>query len=193
MLLYPPPPGEPIETRFDLAILGETKERREITMGGDSPRSVVQLIDGDRFVEYEQGVPTGRDLRDEIRNHRRYRRLLPDLLDPATPGVSLVAPPGADLDSTLVLEWSAVAAERWQAWFDARTGLPTRIRRITRADGGGHVDEDVLDDPIRVGTRLIPRHVVTWRDGRRVAESWLLDRDETTALDDAWFELPENP
>lgn len=191
MLLYPSPPAAPIEAQFELALRGEWQERREITTTGPTPRTVVQLIDGDRHLELEEGVPTGRDLRDEVASHRRYRRLLADLLQPATPGVTLAAPPGVDHRRTLVLELASAPGERWQAWFDAIEGRPLRIRRLRHDGAGDHVDEDRFVDFVRSGTRLVPRHVVTWRDGRRVMESWLLERDESTPLPDELFALPD--
>jgi hypothetical protein len=190
VLLYPPPPAAPIEATFSLWQRGDAQERREITTTLPAARTVVQVIDGDRFVELEQGVPTGRDLRDEIRVHRRYRTLVRDLIDGRGEAITLAEPPGADLRKTIVLDQSDGRGERWQLWLDAATGLPQRIRRLTRDDSGDHVDEDRLDDWARFGERLLPHHSTTWRDGRRVMESWLLERDETSLLDAALFELP---
>jgi len=190
VLLYPPPPAAPIEATFSLWQRGEAQERREIATTPPTARTVVQVIDGDRWVELEQGVPTGRDLRDEIRVHRRYRTLVRDLIDGRGGAISLAEPPGADPRTTIVLDQAERDGERWQLWIDAATGLPQRIRRLTRDESGDHVDEDRLDDYARFGERLLPRHSMTWRDGRRVMESWLLERDETSSLDDALFELP---
>jgi len=190
VLLHPPPPAAPIEALFTLAIRG-AQERREITTTGALPRTLLQLIDGERHLELEQGVPTGRDLTAEIATHRRYRHLLHELLDPATTGVALVAPPGSDLTHVLALERTWPDGERWQAWFDADSGLPLRIRRLRRDRDGDHVDEDLLRDPVRSGGRLLPRHVTTWRDGTRVMETILLERDEVTPLADALFLLPD--
>jgi hypothetical protein len=190
VLLYPPPPAAPIEATFSLWQRGDVQERREIATAPPSARTVVQVIDGDRFVELEQGVPTGRDLRDEIRVHRRYRTFVRDLIDGRGGAITLAETPGADPRTTIVLDQSDGGGERWQLWLDAATGMPQRIRRLTRDADGDHVDEDRLDDWARWGERLLPRHSMTWRDGRRVAESWLLERDETTPLDDALFVLP---
>jgi hypothetical protein len=186
LLIHPPPPAAPIEATFELALRGQ-QERREITTSGESPRTVLQLIDGDRHLELEQGVPTGRDLSAEIATHRRYRHLLERILDPATTGVALVAPGGADSSRTIALELTDVDGERWQAWFDSTSGVPLRIRRFRQEAGAVRIDEDLLGDHVRFGARLLPRHVTTWQDGRRVMESFLLERDETTPLPDDLF------
>ncbi len=186
VLLHTLPPAPPVEALFTLAIRAE-QERREITTTGAAPRTLLQLIDGGRHLELEQGVPTGRDLTADIATPRRDRHLLHELLDPATTAVALAAPPGADLTHLLVLERTWPDGERWQAWFDAGNGMPLRIRRLRRDAAGDHVDEDLVRDPVRVGERLLPRHVTTWHDRRRVMESFLLERDETTPLADALF------
>ncbi len=190
-LLYPAAPQPPVEARFTLWLRGELQERREVVTAAPLDRTVLQVIDGERFLELEQGVPTRRDLRDEIRAHRRYRRLLIDLLDAAGAPVTLVSPTGSDPRRTIVLEQNDLDGACWQLWIDASSGLMQRIRRLTRDRDGDHVDEDVFDNHARFGARVLPRHQVTWRDGRRVMESWLLERLEDEPLADDWFALPE--
>ncbi|MBL8840223.1 MAG: hypothetical protein JNL90_01705 [Planctomycetes bacterium] len=196
VLLYPADGSAPVEATFTLWLRGELQERREIVTAPPLDRTVLQVIDGDRFLELEQGVPTGRDLRDELAVHRRYRRLLADFLadDGAGSGggapVELVEAAGAESRTTIVLEQRTPDAARWQLWFDATSGLLRRIRRLTRDGASEHVDEDVLDDHARFDGRVLPRHQVTWRDGRRVMESWLQERVEGEALADDWFALP---
>ncbi len=190
VLLYPAGGGAPVEATFTLWLRGETQERREIVTAPPLDRTVLQVIDGEQFLELEQGVPTGRDLRDELEVHRRYRRLLCEFLAPGAAPVELIEAAPDEARTTIVLEQRGSDAARWQLWFDATSGLLRRIRRLTRIDSTDHVDEDVLDDHARFGGRVLPRHQVTWRDGRRVMESWLLERVEGEPLADDWFALP---
>lgn len=190
VLLWPGDDAPPIEATQTVWLDGANRERREWSTEGAAARTVVQWIDGERFLETEDGRATGRDLAHEIAGRRRYRGLLRDAAT-APPGTwRLVAPPADGGAATIVLERDHDGGERWQLWLDARTGLATRIARFTRDASGEHVDEERLDQHARAGARVVARHQVTLRDGRRLREAWLLERREGEPPDPALFAFP---
>ena len=125
---------------------------------------------------------------------RRYRHLLEELAAPGPQPARLVADPGADPDTTIVVERELVPDERWQAWFDAKTLLLARVRCLSREAGRDTVDEDFLSNHERIGERVVPRRQVTWQGGRRVKETLLLELEVGVALDPELFKIvPDAP
>lgn len=184
------PPGEPpIEAELHYAARGGSREWRELTTG--SGRHLLQVIDGARTLEIENGAPTGRDLAPEAATRRIYRSLLLELAEPGGEPARLVRSPGANPSDTAVVERALADGARWQAWIEAPSMRVTRIRRLFAAAGAEHVDEDWIGAHEEIGGRVVPFHQVTWRDGRRVKEAWLLEYEEGIDLPDALFEIPD--
>jgi len=181
------PDGAPLHGELEYAAEGSARERRELVT--EDHHRLLQVIDGARSLELEDGVPTGRDLADEARVRTRYRRLLADLSEADPVLVALVAEPAADSKREIVVEGRFQAGERWQLWLDATTLLSRRIRRITNERDATHVDEDLLSDHARAGARVIPRHQVTRRDERLLKEAWLLEYEEGVALEPDSFQV----
>jgi hypothetical protein len=186
--LHPPPAAalaQRVEGELEYWSDGETRERRElVTQDG---LTLVQVVNGERTVELENGRPTRRDLHGDFAQRRRCNRLLLDLAAPGDAPAQLVAVEGVDRERTVAVE-RTFGRERWQAWLDAKSLLLVRIRRIAHESDGDHVDEDQLDEWTHLGSRLVPRHHRTWRDGRPRTEAWLLDYAEGAAIDPALFD-----
>jgi hypothetical protein len=186
VVLYPPS-GAPVDATLEVYVEEPARFRREfVTSTG---HSVIQVeADGQRM-ELEDGRPTGIDhSRDWPRLHR-YRRLLPEMAAPGPVAARLVDDPGSDPRLSIVVERELAPGERWQAWFDAKSLLLTRVRCIARGAEGDTVDEDFLSAHERIGGHVVPRRQVTWQGGRRVKEALLLDLEEGVALDPELFRI----
>jgi hypothetical protein len=96
---------------------------------------VIQIEADGKQLELEDGRPTGIDHSRDWPRLRRYRRLLEELAAPGPQPARLVADPGSDPSTTIVVERELVPGERWQAWLDAKTLLLSRVRCPPPRDG----------------------------------------------------------
>jgi hypothetical protein len=191
LVLYPPS-GAPIDATLEIYAEEPGRFRREVVTA--TGRSVIQVEADGKQIELEDGRPTGIDHSRDWPRSRRYRHLLEELAAPGPQPARLVADPGADPDTTIVVERELVPDERWQAWFDAKTLLLARVRCLSREAGRDTVDEDFLSNHERIGERVVPRRQVTWQGGRRVKETLLLELEVGVALDPELFEIvPDAP
>jgi len=191
LVLYPPS-GAPIDATLEIYAEGPSRFRHEIVTA--SGHSVIQIEADGKQLELEDGRPTGIDHSRDWPRLRRYRRLLEELSVPGPQPARLVADPGSDPSTTIVVERELVPGERWQAWLDAKTLLLARVRCLSRDAAGETVDENFLSGHERIGARVVPRRQVTWQNGRRVKETLLLELEEGVALDpELWKIEPDAP
>jgi hypothetical protein len=184
IVLYPPN-GSPIDATLEYYAQAPDLDRRELVTADG--HVLIQIESRGRSLETEDGRPTGADRSDDAARRRRYRRLLAELSEPGPKPARLVADPGADPRTAIVVERELAPGERWQAWLDAKTLLITRIRCLSHGRDGDHVDEDFLASHERFDGRVVPRRQVTWRDGRRMKEAWLQEYEEGVTLDPQLF------
>ena len=191
LVLYPPS-GAPIDATLEVYAEEPGRFRHEIVTA--TGHSVIQIEADGKQLELEDGRPTGIDHSRDWPRLRRYRRLLEELAAPGPQPARLVADPGSDPNTTIVVERELVPGERWQAWLDARTLLLARVRCLSRDAAGETVDENFLSNHERIGARVVPRRQVTWQGGRRVKETLLLELEEGVALDpELWKTEPDAP
>ena len=190
LVLYPPS-GAPIDATLE--IYGEEPGRIRREFVTSTGHAVIQIeADGQR-VELEDGRPTGIDHSKDWPRLHRYRHLLAELSAPGPQPARLVADPGADPGASIVVERELAPGERWQAWFDAKSLLVTRVRCLSRNAAGETVDEDFLSGHERIGARVVARRQVTWQGGRRVKETLLLELEDGVTLDPELFRIDPEP
>ena len=178
------PDGAPVHAEFHYWAEGAQRERREVVTADG--HHLVQVIDGSESIEIEDGVATGRSLVADATARRRYRGLLMEMA--ASPeSARLVTDPGCDPEQEIVVE-RKFGEDRWQLWLDAHRYLVTRIRRIETTPQGAIIEEDFLSGHERVGDRVVPHRQVTWRDGQRLKEAWLLEYDDDPTFDPDLFQ-----
>jgi hypothetical protein len=190
VVLYPPS-GSPIDATLEVYAEEPGRFRREFVTA--SGHSVIQVEADGRQLELEDGKPTGIDHSRDWPRLRRYRHLLEELAAPGPQPARIVDDPGSDPNATIVVERELVPGERWQAWFDAKSLLTTRVRCISKTPAGETVDEDFLSNHEKIGARVVARRQITWQGGRRVKETLLLELEEGVTLDPELFRIDATP